>query len=118
MATYTFYASFDRVCFYIWLFTITVRCQEPISSGSRYYGRDGVYVPSNGPNHPTDTYIYKDRRYGYRPSYLDPIYKGPTRPSGDRYHYEVTSNTVKVYIRRVTIGFARVFSKIYTFLYS
>nr|XP_003699366.1 PREDICTED: neuroligin-4, Y-linked isoform X1 [Megachile rotundata] len=86
------YASIGRVCFYFWLFMDAAWCQEQIASGSRYYSRDGVYVPSSGPNHRTDTYFYKDRRYGYRPSYLDPVYRGPTRVPGDRYHYEDTTS--------------------------
>ncbi|XP_026669424.1 cholinesterase isoform X2 [Ceratina calcarata] len=92
MAARTVYSSIGRVCFYLWLLAITVPCQEQISPGSRYYGRDGVYVPTNGHDHRTDTYIYKDRRYGYRPSYLDPVYRGPVRRPGDRFPYEETTS--------------------------
>ncbi|XP_078046970.1 carboxyl ester lipase-like protein Gli isoform X1 [Augochlora pura] len=93
MAVYRLYWwSIVRVCFFLWFLATTVLCQEQKPAGNRYYGRDGVYVPNNGPDHRTDTYIYKDRRYGYRPSYLDPIDKGPPRLPDDRYHYEDTSS--------------------------
>ena len=46
-------------------------------------------MPPNGPDRRTDTYVYKDRRYGYRPSYLDPVYRGPTKAPDTRYLYEV-----------------------------
>lgn len=89
MAAYTLYSSIGRVCFYLCFLPITVLCQEQIPPGSRYYSRDGVYVPQNGPDHRTDTYVYKDRRYGYRPSYWDSVYRGPTRAPDSRYLYEV-----------------------------
>lgn len=74
-------------CFYVLLLTNVVTfAQDPVSSGSRYYNRDGVYVPQDGYR----TYLYKDRRYGYQPSYLDPIYRGPTRAPEDRYLYDVS----------------------------
>ncbi|XP_076290368.1 carboxyl ester lipase-like protein Gli isoform X1 [Lasioglossum baleicum] len=92
MAVYRLRWPIVRVCFSLWFLASAVLCQEQISLGSRYYGRDGVYVPPNGPDHRTDTYIYKDRRYGYRPSYLDPVYKEPPRLPDDRYHFEDTTS--------------------------
>lgn len=89
MAAGTPYLSIGRICFYLCLFAITVICHEQISSGSRYYSRDGVYVPLNEPDHRTETYVYKDRRYGYRPSYLDVVYKEHAKAPENRYHYEV-----------------------------
>lgn len=71
----------------------TIRCEERISQGSRYYNRDGVYVPSNPAGY--QTYVYKDRRYGYQPSYLDPVYRGPTRAPEDRYLYGVSFVTFR-----------------------
>ncbi|XP_014611620.1 PREDICTED: cholinesterase isoform X1 [Polistes canadensis] len=73
------------ICFYIETCHQNVLSEERISQGSRYYNRDGVYVPPNPAGY--QTYIYKDRRYGYQPSYLDPIYRGPTRSPEDRYLY-------------------------------
>ncbi|EFN72939.1 Neuroligin-4, X-linked [Camponotus floridanus] len=76
-------------CYFYVLLTDIVALAQDSMSGSRYYGRDGVYVP---PRDAFDrTYIYKDRRYGYRPSYLDPIYRGPTRAPEDRYLYDETT---------------------------
>ncbi|CAK9828610.1 Neuroligin-4, Y-linked [Anthophora retusa] len=92
MAAYSLYTSIGHVCFYICLYVITVLCQEQISPGSRYYSRDGVYVPPDESDHRTNTYVYKNRRYGYRPSYLDSVYKGPTKVPEDRYLYEDTTS--------------------------
>ncbi|XP_071872537.1 carboxyl ester lipase-like protein Gli isoform X1 [Bombus fervidus] len=92
MAAYTLYSSIGRVCFYLCFLAITVLCQEQIPPGSRYYSRDGVYVPQNGPDDRTNTYVYKDRRYGYRPSYWDSVYRGPTRAPDSRYLYEHTTS--------------------------
>jgi len=75
-------------CFCLLLTAATAFAQEPISSGSRYYNRDGVYVPQDVSGY--RTYVYKDRRYGYQPSYLDPVYRGPTRAPEDRYLYDVS----------------------------
>lgn len=72
-------------CFYVLLTDIVALAQDSIP-GNRYYGRDGVYVPQDVQR----TYIYKDRRYGYRTGYLDPIYRGPTRAPEDRYLYDVS----------------------------
>ncbi|XP_011300993.1 neuroligin-2 isoform X1 [Fopius arisanus] len=55
-------------------------------NGGRSYGRDGVFVPAGAPER--HTYVYKNRMYGYQPSYLDPIYMGPTRAPEDRYRPE------------------------------
>lgn len=84
----------DRVvaCFLCLLAADFTLAQEPISPGSRYYNRDGVYVPYDAGY---KTYIYKDRRYGYQPSYLDPIYRGPTRAPEDRYLYDVSEKSFK-----------------------
>ncbi|XP_076633079.1 carboxyl ester lipase-like protein Gli isoform X3 [Colletes latitarsis] len=65
---------------------------EQLPSGRWYYGRDGVYVPPNGSDHRTDTYIYKDRRYGYRPSYLDPVYRVPVKATENQFHYQDTTS--------------------------
>lgn len=70
------------------LTTCSTLAQIPISSGSRYYNRDGVYVPQDVPGY--RTYLYKDRRYGY----LDPLDRGPTRAPEDRYLYDVSERTV------------------------
>lgn len=63
---------------------------------SRYanpYNSGGYNVPPPPPDAPgSKTYFYKDRRYGYQPSYLDPYYnRGPTRPPEDRYNHEVSA---------------------------
>ncbi|XP_014480314.1 PREDICTED: acetylcholinesterase isoform X2 [Dinoponera quadriceps] len=58
--------------------------QEHISPGSRYYNRDGVYVPLDAASY--NTYVYKDRRYGY--GYMDPLDRGPTRAPEDRFQYD------------------------------
>lgn len=84
MAAYGLRPTFLRASFPLSFLAIAVLCQEQVSPGSRYYGRDGVYVPPNDRDHRTDTYVYKDRRYGYRPSYLDPVYK-PAKLPEDRY---------------------------------
>lgn len=76
--------------------------QEHISSGSRYYNRDGVYVPQDANGY--RTYVYKDRRYGYQPSYLDPIYRGPTRSPEDRYLYDVSWKIYYLYVYDINLG--------------
>lgn len=77
-----------RCCLCLLVTAAATFAQEPISSGSRYYNRDGVYVPQDVSGY--RTYVYKDRRYGYQPSYLDPVYRGPTRAPEDRYLYDVS----------------------------
>lgn len=61
-------------------------------SQGRYYNPAGAYGPQP-PNSPSyNTYFYKDRRYGYQPSYLDPWYnRGPTRSPEDRFQYDVSN---------------------------
>ncbi|XP_066595537.1 cholinesterase isoform X2 [Prorops nasuta] len=86
-----FHAFKGGVTFYIFLLITTTLAQDQISPGNRYFGRDGVYVPSSSPNG-YQTYVYKDRRYGYQPSYLDPIYRGSTRSPEDRFIYEHDKN--------------------------
>ncbi|KAK0161578.1 hypothetical protein PV327_010035 [Microctonus hyperodae] len=61
---------------------LPIKCQE-----SRYGNRKNNRDSMNPEVTAYQTYIYKDRRYGYQPSYLDPIYRGPTRSPEDRYHY-------------------------------
>lgn len=111
MAAYTLCSSIGRVCFYLCLLRATVSCQEQISPGSRYYSRDGVYVPSN---RRTDTYVYKDRRYGYRPSYLDPVYRGPTKAPDTRYLYEVRYNKIAQFFLLLLQKLRDIVSKITT----
>lgn len=84
------FAGRVAVCcyFYVLLTNIVAFAQDPVLPGSRYYNRDGVYVPQDASGY--KTYIYKDRRYGYQPSYLDPVYRGPTRAPEDRYLYDVS----------------------------
>ncbi|XP_034938540.1 cholinesterase isoform X2 [Chelonus insularis] len=75
-----------RVTFLCVSLLTVVNCQEGVYTGGQY-NREGVYVPPGAPGY--HTYIYKDRRYGYQPSYLDPIYnRGPTRAPEDRYRFE------------------------------
>lgn len=71
------------------LFHVVVQIHSQNSNpyGERAYNRGGVYVPPGTPGH--QTYVYKDRRYGYQPSYLDPIYRGPTRAPEDRFNFGV-----------------------------
>ncbi|XP_043284209.1 cholinesterase isoform X2 [Venturia canescens] len=64
---------------------VHVGCQANNPYGERTYGRDGVYVPPGTPGY--QTYVHKDRRYGYQPSYLDPVYRGPPRAPEDRFHF-------------------------------
>ncbi|XP_043261449.1 cholinesterase [Colletes gigas] len=92
MAVYRSRSLFYRVCLYLCLLTVVILCQEQLPPGRRYYGRDGVYVPPNGSDHRTDTYIYKDRRYGYRPSYLDPVYRVPVKATENQFHYQDTTS--------------------------
>lgn len=77
-------------CLYVLLAGIIAFAQDHISPGSRYYNRDGVYVPPEATGY--KTYVYKDRRYGYQPSYLEPGYRGPTRAPEDRFLYGVSEN--------------------------
>lgn len=77
-----------RSCLYLLLTGVVALAQDHISPGSRYYNRDGVYVPQDATGY--RTYLYKDRRYGYQPSYLEPGYRGPTRAPEDRYLYSVS----------------------------
>lgn len=78
-----------RVYLLLLLLTAAVAlAQDNISPGSRYYNRDGVYVPNDATGY--KTYLYKDRRYGYQPSYMEPGYRGPTRAPEDRYLYGVS----------------------------
>lgn len=81
-----------------------VALAQDISPGSRYYGRDGVYVPQDATGY--KTYVYKDRRYGYQPSYLEPGYRGPTRAPEDRFLYGVSeiicAATTNINIQRQT----------------
>lgn len=85
------HASAGRVAvccyFYVLLTDIVALAQDSILPGSRYYNRDGVYVPQDASGY---TFVYKGRRYGYQPSYLDPVYRGPTRAPEDRYLYDVS----------------------------
>lgn len=42
--------------------------------------------------------MYKGRRYGYvQPSYLDPVYRGPTRAPEDRYLFDVSQKIAATY---------------------
>ncbi|XP_015598992.1 acetylcholinesterase isoform X2 [Cephus cinctus] len=69
---------------YFLAFASTLGQNQP-SYGERYQNRDGVYVPPGSAGY--QTYVYKDRRYGYQPSYLDPLYRGPTRAPEDRFRF-------------------------------
>ncbi|XP_029681077.1 acetylcholinesterase isoform X1 [Formica exsecta] len=93
MAVRKQHASMGRVAvccyFYVLLTDIVAFAQDSNLPGSRYYNRDGVYVPQDASGY--RTYVYKDRRYGYQPSYLDPIYRGATRAPEDRYLYDETT---------------------------
>ncbi|XP_018303995.1 neuroligin-4, Y-linked isoform X1 [Mycetomoellerius zeteki] len=73
-------------CYLYLLLTSVVALAQDISPGSRYYNRDGVYVPQD------KTFFYNGRRYGYgyQPSYLEPGYRGPTRAPEDRFIYGTT----------------------------
>lgn len=56
-----------------------------------YYNPNGNYGPEQATAPGYQTYIYKDRRYGYQPSYLDPyLNNAPTRRPEDRYSYDVS----------------------------
>ncbi|XP_019696047.1 neuroligin-2 isoform X2 [Harpegnathos saltator] len=70
------------ICSLCLLIARSTFAQQPISAGSRYYNRDGVYVPQDAYGY--KTIFYKDRRYGL----LDPLDRGPTRAPEDRYLYE------------------------------
>lgn len=64
------------------------------SSSSGRYNPGSHYGPPLPPGVPGyQTYIYKDRRYGYQPGY-DPYWntynKGPTRAPEDRFAYDVS----------------------------
>ncbi|XP_044588308.1 acetylcholinesterase isoform X1 [Cotesia glomerata] len=82
----TFFSSLFIFYFIVNFNFYFINCQDS-RYGSQYnqYNRDGVYVPPGSPGY--QTYFYKDRRYGYQPSYLDPISRGPTRNPEDRFNY-------------------------------
>lgn len=84
----------DCCCLCLLLTGVIVFAQDN-SYGSRYHGRDGVYVPAEDDGY--RTYLYKDRRYGYRPEYLDPVYRGPTRAPEDRYLFDVSQKIIAAY---------------------
>ena len=72
------------------LHVISVDSQEGNNLyGEGYYNREGIWVPPGTAEH--QTYVYKDRRYG--PSYLDPVYRSPSRAPEDRIRYGVSSIT-------------------------
>ena len=66
---------------------------EQQQSRGRYAQEPQYGAPGYGPQPPPpgySTYFYKDRRYGYQPSFLNPYYNtGPTRSPEDRLAYEV-----------------------------
>lgn len=71
-----------------------ISCQEPIPYGNRYSHRDGVYAtPNIGKGYQTETYIYKDRRYGNPTIYLDPIQRVHATIPDDQMFYKVIKET-------------------------
>ncbi|XP_044006452.1 neuroligin-4, X-linked isoform X3 [Aphidius gifuensis] len=87
MDTRTVHAFNGRVTIFLLLFLnviFIVNTQDSFIDDSRKYNRGGVYVPPGETGH--QTYVYKDRRYGYQSTnYLDPIYRGgPDHKPQDR----------------------------------
>lgn len=79
-----------RVTFFVALIIqiIDVSSQQSYPYDGRSHARDGVFVPPGTNEH--RTYIYKDRRYGWQPGYLDSIDRGPTRGPEDRFRQGVS----------------------------
>lgn len=97
-AAHAFHLVSPLLGFVLFFACITVTCSQDVQNpqqrsryANTYYNPRGGYgdQPPSEPGY--KTYFYKDRRYGYQPSYLDPYYnRGPTRAPEDRFQYDVS----------------------------